>query len=295
MLLPPENFGLVEAGLFRCSKLDAINFAFLETLQLKSIVLLNNESQMMKNFRNFIKINNIKAIQFENDSIDTSIGENNSDWMVFNKEVIQKVFQAILDKNNYNLLIIDKTNVLIGLLRKVCKWNYSSLISEYRLYASKNSNYFAEAFLELATLELKTHSDNIRILKRVSTEKSLEFCEVEEPKLSNMSDVNNDEDDENGDEEDLISGSPQVPQTLLKMVEMRKKKNTKPINQSSSTLDYRFYHPERVFKGIDTIEVELPHENDLAEWFITHRTYWEKEYLEMILKLKGKDVVLNHE
>ncbi|KAM9916820.1 hypothetical protein OXX80_013467, partial [Metschnikowia pulcherrima] len=41
MLIPPDNFGMVEPGFYRCSKLEADHLPFLETLQLKSLILLD--------------------------------------------------------------------------------------------------------------------------------------------------------------------------------------------------------------------------------------------------------------
>ncbi|CAM9022351.1 unnamed protein product [Wickerhamomyces anomalus] len=238
---------------------------------------------MMKNFQNFMTLNNIEAIKFENQSINTEINENNPDWMVFSKEIITKIFEVLLNKKNCNLLIIDKTNVIIGLLRKICKWNYSSLISEYRLYSGKNSNYFAETFLELATLKLKSNfsfGPASMIRSRSSRNSSLDYTygSLNERRLSEDLEL---DDDEN--EETLLSASPQVPKNLLRMAELRKKRKKSDAKQSleSSFLsftDYNFYLPLQIFKNIEVIEVVLPIENDLPDWFKLQRDIWEDEY-----------------
>ncbi|CCH44326.1 hypothetical protein BN7_3888 [Wickerhamomyces ciferrii] len=283
MLLPPDNFGLVEEGIYRCSKLDAINFAFLETLQLKSIVLLDNESPVMKNFQNFMTLNKIETIRFENQSINTDINENNQDWMVFNEDVIRKVFKVILNKNNCNLLIVDKTNVIVGLLRKACKWIISSIVSEYRLYSGKNSNYFAETFLELSTLRLKSNisfdSPPPMLRSRSSRNGSLDYNIIER-RFSEDIGADFDEDE---NEENLLSASPQVPKTLLRQAELRKQKiktdsKKDAINDIVLYDDFNFYLPLQIFKNINPIEIVLPKEYDLPDWFKHQRNLWEEEF-----------------
>lgn len=247
---------------------------------------------MMKNFHNFTNINNIKVLQFEHESINTELeeGEGNVDWMVFNKKIISKFLKIVLNKNNFNLLVIDKTNCLAGLLRKVCKWNYSSLISEYRLYAGKNSTYFSETFLELATIQLKTHSNNIHIMTgqnqfRTSRHGSIDRTVMEQSEEDQQVNKENHNTDEFDEDEDLLSGSPQVPRNLIKMVEMRKKKNNRErqVMESLNTLEYKFYVPETVFRDVEVIKVELPKESYLPDWFVWQRKCWEEEFLELNL------------
>jgi len=230
-----------------------------------------------------MKLNGINAIKFENQSINTEINENNPDWMVFNKEIIIKVFEVLLNKNNCNLLIIDKTCVVVGLLRKICKWNYSSLISEYRLYSGKNSNYFAETFLELATLKLKSDfSVGPATLRRSrsSRHNSSDYGSSFDQRRLSMEDMDIEEDE---NEESLLSGSPQVPKHLLRMAELRKKRKKSDAKQSLqssffSFSDYNFYLPLQIFKNIEPIEIILPVENDLPQWFKVQRNMWEDEY-----------------
>ncbi|KAH3688289.1 hypothetical protein WICPIJ_000760 [Wickerhamomyces pijperi] len=244
--------------------------------------MLTNEYQMMKNFHSFTSVNNIKVLQFGDESINSELEEGDS-WMVFSKEIISKFIKIVLNKNNSNLLVVDKTNCLIGLLRKVCKWNYSSLISEYRLYAGKNSTYFSETFLELATVQLKTHSNNIQVLTSQNTNTSRHGSIDRGTYAADMENNENENENDFDEDDDLLSRSPQVPMNLIKMVEQRKKKNNQPVMESLNTLEYKFYLPEIVFKDVDVIQIELPQESYLPEWFVTQRQCWEEEYLELNL------------
>ncbi|ONH64709.1 putative tyrosine-protein phosphatase OCA1 [Cyberlindnera fabianii] len=282
MLLPPDNFGLVDSGIYRCSKLDAINFAFLETLQLKSIAILDNETPVMKNFENFMKLNGIKAYRFENQAINTEISESNTDWMVFTPDIIQKVFKVLLNNNNYNLLVIDKTNVMIGLLRKVCKWNYS----------------------KLATITLSSNAQGQRRLTHDMTDRPPLIARASSRRFSE--DAMEVDDDDIDNEENLLSASPKVPKALLKMAELRKKSkmssdeaSESPSHTKNVTVNAEgtfpgawaqhdgFYTAGRVFKNVETINVELPPENQLPEWFIVQRRASDK-YPKDIKKRKSK-------
>lgn len=196
MLVPPENFGLVECGVFRCTKLETDHFPFLETLKLRSIVTLDAEkpARTLKNFveANKIDLFNLGALKISNhnhiesnnttskDEYQKSLHENdsknrndstekdeidviqlhksskNDEWMLIERNIIVNAFELLLDKTKHNILFIDSTSTLVGILRKIQKWNLSSILNEYHIYAgsSKNNSYYAENFLELIQVEL---------------------------------------------------------------------------------------------------------------------------------------------
>jgi protein tyrosine/serine phosphatase len=243
---------------------------------LKKVIVLNNETSVMNKFQTFIKFNNITLVKFDN--INTEIGsEPHNDWMVFPQNIIQEVIEVLLDKQNYNLLIIDKTNVIIGLVRKICKWSYSSIISEYRLYSGKNANYFAETFLELTTIHIKS-----RYLEAIEHSRSQSEDAAMDRRFSEDIDLAAGDDDDN--EENILSASPQVPKTLLKMAELRKQKNRAHEDQSildlyslAKTGETQFYQPAPEFQQIEVIKINLPQENLLPEWFKLQRDLWVQE------------------
>jgi len=43
LLIPPEAFGIVEASLYRSNALHPVNFPFLKTLNLKTVIVLSPE------------------------------------------------------------------------------------------------------------------------------------------------------------------------------------------------------------------------------------------------------------
>ena len=63
MLVPPENFGTVESGIYRSTKLESENFPFLQTLNLRSMVILDTEKPP-RSLNNFLEAN--PSLQFFN-------------------------------------------------------------------------------------------------------------------------------------------------------------------------------------------------------------------------------------
>ncbi|KAK6461410.1 putative tyrosine phosphatase [Scheffersomyces coipomensis] len=299
MLVPPENFGLVEAGIYRCSKLESDNFPFLETLKLKSLILLDAEKPP-RTLNKFLDSNKIELFNLggmkisshkhtgdDNDDDDdrtsntskTSESRNtnqpqdsntidvislhtnknkNEQWMLIEKSIIIKSFEILLNKNKNNILLVDSSSTLVGILRKIQKWNFNSILNEYRIYTgnSSTSNYFAENFLELIQIELipyeidkLLHSSNSKpdsgkntdttvspidpdqavivmdenggLMKSPNlSQRSSRFNSVDEDIQWEEDDINSIDDDDMDD--DLLSASPQIPANLLKLVEQRK-------------------------------------------------------------------------
>jgi hypothetical protein len=163
MLVPPENFSMVENGIYRSSKLDAINISFLKSINLKSIVWINEEKPS-RALRHFIGENQVKLFHMTNSGTlleeDEIVNVKYQEWMVLKPGLISKAIETIMDVFNQNCLVMDTSEVIIGILRHIQRWNYSSILSEYRLYARKTS-YKAEIFLELIKLELISNDEDL--------------------------------------------------------------------------------------------------------------------------------------
>lgn len=272
MLVPPDNFGLVEPGVYRCSKLEAGHFPFLETLQLKTLVLLDaaKPPRTLKSFldANHVEIFNLGAMKISNhqntgslssknslseqsDGLGTTTPHNNDEieivvldskkkndlWMVIEKNLIVAAFEILFDKSKHNLLLVDLSLTLVGILRKIQKWNFNSIVNEYRIYtgnASKN-NYNMEVFLELVEPELIPSELDLAI-KRRGDDVILDSLLIKSsrPLVQSRTSLDDgpltcDEDDtlsfddyEEDMDDDMLSASPQIPANLLKLVEQRK-------------------------------------------------------------------------
>lgn len=289
MLVPPENCGLVEPGIYRCSKLEQDNFPFLETLSLKSIVIVDAEKPPgpLKRFieTNNVELYNLGGLKISNHhhtgvnsssgkseelgSIGSSTSSTNTDnnelevinvhtakdkndlWMLIEKNIVLRAFELLLNRTKHNLLLVDSSLTLVGILRKLQKWNFNSIVNEYRTFAgsTNKNNYFAETFLELIEPELipfEVHRSNseAKNLSR-SLAKSPEFRK-ESREMSRTSvdddvslddrasDTQSIDDDEIDDE--LLSASPQIPTNLLKLVELRKNDSSRESDHESDQI-----------------------------------------------------------
>lgn len=310
MLVPPDNFGLVETGVYRCSKLEPDHFPFIETLNLKTILLLDAENSP-RPLKIFISENNINLINLgglkvtnhnhtgANDNTSSNMDQNgksndkssnswevpspllsqspkdssgsryhsnniveinmqlinlnnttkkNDQWMLIERNLIRKAFEYLLNRSKYNILIVDGTSTLVSILRRIQKWNFNSIVNEFRIYSgnSAKSNYFAENFLELIEIELVAFEvDEVQQLLKLQKEEQQKLQVQQQPQLQTslykenvfpeisrtMSWHKNSIDDESlwdkemdeeDFDEDLLSASPQIPENLLKLVEKKR-------------------------------------------------------------------------
>lgn len=289
MLVPPNNFGLVESGIYRCTKLESDNFPFLETLRLKSVILLDAEKPP-RTLTSFLDLNNVELfnlgglkisnhhhhtgsesrskedkeetksnVSYDSDKLEPIVIGNkrnkNDQWMLIEKNLIVKAFELLLNKTKHNILVVDSTSTLVGILRKIQKWNFNSILNEYRIYcggsSSSSNNYYAENFLELIQIELlsfeleqaqnNTNNTNNTTKQRNSNSssssvvsKNYDFIPISQLTsrsrnesiedldrwMDDGTDVQSIDDDDMDD--DLLSASPQIPANLLKLVEQQK-------------------------------------------------------------------------
>jgi hypothetical protein len=63
MLTPPEQFGIIEKGVYRSDMLHPSHFSFIKALQLKTALVLSPEVPT-RAVLNFLEDNNIKLVNF---------------------------------------------------------------------------------------------------------------------------------------------------------------------------------------------------------------------------------------
>nr|GEU85115.1 probable tyrosine-protein phosphatase At1g05000 [Tanacetum cinerariifolium] len=139
----PINFALVEDRIYRSGFPQPNDFAFLKTLNLKSIIYLCTEAYPQENLE-FLKENSIQLFQFGIDGTkDTPIP----------RGIITDALKVLIDVRNHPILIHCKrgkhrTGCLVGCLRKLQNWCMSSILEEYKVYAGKKSREMDLKFLE---------------------------------------------------------------------------------------------------------------------------------------------------
>ena len=220
----------------------------------------------------------------------------NDDLMLIKSTCLKRTFKTLLNVDNYNVLLVDKTALVIGILRKIQKWNIASIINEYRLFSGKNRNYFAETFLEVISINIEQEKDDKTIINNNNKKLSLENNRIHSIEYKGNSGklVKVNEDD--------LSKEPEVPQRLLTLINQieTKVKNNKvlqvngvlggDLKRTSSDLGI-FGHRYRLafnkkengeygyYKalGKDNVKIRIPTDSELPGWFKFQRDLWEKE------------------
>lgn len=72
-LFPPQNFGAVEDGIYRSGLPTELNYRFLESLQLKTVIVLSPES-MDSQFASFLEDFRIRVVYIQNATNDSFRG-----------------------------------------------------------------------------------------------------------------------------------------------------------------------------------------------------------------------------
>lgn len=181
MLVPPEGYSMVEMGIFRCSKLDAINISFLKCINLKSIIWIGEENPC-RAIQQFIRENSIKLHHLTSSGFtlaEEKANKSNQDWMVLRPSIIGKAIELILNSENHNCLVLDTSEVIIGVLRNIQKWNYYNILDEYRLY-SRKSSYKAATFLEMIKIDLVPNDEDLKFMEPEVSLSAIEVFEKED-------------------------------------------------------------------------------------------------------------------
>lgn len=219
----------------------------------------------------------------------------NDDLMLIKSSCLKKTFYELLNTEKHNVLLVDRTSIIIGILRKIQKWSLSSVINEYRLFSGKNRNYFAETFLEVIKINVEQEKEEQSLIESIDNlhlphDPLLKSTEMDR-RASNTEIVN---------EADL-NRSPTVPSRLLRMVEeaeihTRSQSQTEEFDppqmkKSSSSLgifgnryrlafnrnDFKYYRSQDCNDAQDALTLKIPRESSLPQWLKFQRDLWEKE------------------
>lgn len=145
------NFGMVEDDLYRSGQPNELNFPFLEKLNLKTVIFLAPEEPNQR-FLNFI---DDQEINFQHLGVNAAANA----WDPISEEVVLEALELILDPKNYPIIVMcnlgrHRTGTVIGCLRKLQRWNLTSIFEEYRRYAGPKVRVLNEQFIELFDTDL---------------------------------------------------------------------------------------------------------------------------------------------
>lgn len=169
--LAPENFGIVETGVYRSAFPRTKNISFLRQLGLRAVVPLVPEDYPTA-MLDFYSQSGIRLI---------SHGLDGNKWPhkeLDNDEVLRTIL-TILDPANRPLLIHcnkgkHRTGSIVGCLRKFRGWALSCIFHEYLHYAAPKSRLEDQLFIE--------NFDESTISEALSSQKKKEDDEMEKEK-----------------------------------------------------------------------------------------------------------------
>ncbi len=188
VILPPDNFGIVEPGLYRSSLPQALNFSHLRGLHLRSVVVLSEE-RPTRTAQNFFEAQGITVFH-----TGANAWVRSGSWKPISDEVVKDSLQIVLCRDNLPALVCDVgglhlVGMLVGCLRRLQHWNVNSAVDEYRAYAGSKTRYNNEQFIELYDVDLVTIPDRppLWFAEQVRREKEErhEFRELAEQGLLN--------------------------------------------------------------------------------------------------------------
>ena len=181
-ITPPPNFGTVNSNIFRCRHPGPVNFPFLNSLRLKSLIYLS-KTPPSKNLVSFCKRSEIRMIRMFRKTPSAIINSKSSfssstqppspyhptnrqgyslvqtrNWKPLSDEYVKSVIELMFDKNLYPLILvgtsIHQIGVVIACYRRVLGWSLTSALTEFRLYAQNLNYVFDEQFIEFFDTDL---------------------------------------------------------------------------------------------------------------------------------------------
>ncbi|CDR37681.1 CYFA0S01e14840g1_1 [Cyberlindnera fabianii] len=145
--VPPLNFALVEDSIYRSGHPVPINFPFLRTLNLRTVIYIGDKEDNY-DYYEFLKEENIefKYIKMKSSS---------EPFIMNDPAAIIEALKVIVNTDNYPILIHSnkgkhRIGVLVGIMRKLLQgWSITGIFNEYDKYAGgkgESDMEFIESF-----------------------------------------------------------------------------------------------------------------------------------------------------
>lgn len=256
MLTPPEGYGAVEDGiceflfavirffltiLDRCSLLSPLNFAFLETLGLHSIVVLNLDRPPKLVVRHCSE----RSVELVHMGL-RPWRRTGTDWMVLSRELLNDALTYVLDTRHHPVLVLDATHAFMGAMRRAQQWSFASVLSEYRAFAGEKPHYLTELFLELLDVRFMDHEEALRRRQSVEGMAAAAVAAA------------------------AVAASTEQEQEQLLHIRPRTHRPSMPSEDMYSNIIS--HHPQN-----NHIVVILPAHEYLPDWFKRQRALWERD------------------
>ena len=150
-LIAPDNFAMVESGIYRSAFPRHKNSSFFMNLGLKCVVCLVPEDYP----EDMIDLYSQYGITLKQYGLD---GNKRSLNKCINTNDLMMALFEVLNPSNHPILVhcnkgMHRTGSLIGCLRKLRGWSLSSIFSEYILYSSSRARLDDQIFIETFNVE----------------------------------------------------------------------------------------------------------------------------------------------
>lgn len=143
---PPDNFAMVDSGIYRSGFPKKKNFSFLKRIGLKTIVYMCEEEYPNANI---VFLHSIGARLRQ-----VGVSGNKEPFVDIPEDKINTALRVITDPANHPVLVHcnkgkHRTGCVIGCLRKRQKWSMSAIFAEYQRFAYPKQRFMDTQFIEL--------------------------------------------------------------------------------------------------------------------------------------------------
>lgn len=164
-LIPPANYGAVEEGLYRSGMPVEINFPFLESLHLRTLLHMSTEELSLP-LQRFLEDQHIDVVK---------LGQAGKALEPVSPDAVLSAMSYILNPDCAPVYVMCsqgryRTGTVIGCLRKLQCWSLASVFEEYRRHAERDKvRISTELFIELFDTDLVRIPNNRAVWLRSST------------------------------------------------------------------------------------------------------------------------------
>ena len=153
-LVPCDNFGHVESNVYRSAFPNPESFDHLKLLSLRTVINLSQEA-LTRAATSFFQENQVLLVD-----VGLQVWSHPKCASI-SPELIKEAMSYVLDSSHHPLLVMSSSGThqvgtLVGCLRRLQRWNLTSILEEYRSYAAPNPRPFCEQFIELWDSDLLT-------------------------------------------------------------------------------------------------------------------------------------------
>lgn len=151
----PENFSMVEVGVYRCAFPRSKNIPFLRKLGLKSVISLVPEEYPAK----MLEFYNQNGIVLRSHGLDG----NKWPFKGIDPDSLQLTMEDVMNENCRPLIIHcnkgkHRTGTVVGCLRKIRGWSLTAIFQEYLFFASPKTRLEDQRMIESFQFEVRRFS-----------------------------------------------------------------------------------------------------------------------------------------